>query len=152
MNDSLGHSDSHIYNAIHWNGQSWELRRIQTLFRGNLITVPLEGIFAFSESDIWMVGSLPIRGDGNNWTMFDVRTTVDPNLSLSKAWGSSTNDIYFVGRSGSVVHYQNGSWTKIESGTTTSINDIWGYTDAFTSETSVYCAISYVFQNGDRKF
>ena len=40
------------YNAVHWNGTSWELKRIQTYFRGNLITVPLDGIFAFSSTDI----------------------------------------------------------------------------------------------------
>ena len=116
------------YNAVHWNGTSWELKRIQTYFRGNLITVPLEGIFAFSSTDIWMVGSLPIHGNGNDWTMYDLRTTVDPNLSLSKAWGSSSNDMYFVGRAGSIAHYKNGSWSKIESGTDLPINDIWGIT------------------------
>ncbi len=126
MNDSLGNPDSQRYNAVHWNGQTWELKRIQTLFRGNIITVALEGIFAFSKTDIWMVGSLPIHGDGNNWAMYDLRTTVDPNLSLSKAWGSSSNDIYFVGRTGSIIHYQNGNWKKIESETNIDIKDVYG--------------------------
>src|SRR5690606_5158442 len=47
----------------------------------------------------------------------------------NKIWGTSSNDIYFVGRNGSIVHY-NGSpgadgWTKIESGTDLSLSDIW---------------------------
>lgn len=143
LNDSLGNPNSKIYNAIHWNGNSWEPKRIETLFRGNLIVVPLEGIYAFSSTDIWMVGSLPIHGDGNNWTMFDLRTTVDPNLSLSKAWGSSSNDIYFVGRSGSIAHYNGHNWVKLESGTTTNINDVWGVFENGTS--TVYCPVSSVF-------
>ena len=151
MNDSLGNPDIQIYNAIHWNGQSWELKRIQTLFRGNLITVPLEGIFAFSSTDIWMVGSLPIHGDGTSWNIYDVRTTVDPNLSLSKAWGVGSKDIYLVGRSGSIVHYQNGIWTKIESGTTTNINDIWGTIDPINYQQTIYGAVSFVYESGDRK-
>jgi hypothetical protein len=126
MNDSLGNPDTKIYNAIHWNGASWELKRIQTLFRGNLITVVLEGVYTFSATDIWTVGSLPIHGDGINWIMYDVRTIVNPNLSLSKAWGSNSNDMYFVGSSGSITHYQNGTWTKIESNTTLPIRDIYG--------------------------
>ncbi len=89
--------------------------------------MPLTGIFAFSSNDIWMVGSLPIHGDGQNWIMYDVRSTVDPSLSLSKAWGSSTNDMYFVGNSGSIAHYQNGQWSRIESGTDYyNIRILWG--------------------------
>lgn len=129
------------YNAVHWNGSSWELKRIQTYFRGNLITVPLEGIFAFSSTDIWMVGSLPIHGNGNDWTMYDLRTTVDPNLSLSKAWGSSSNDMYFVGRAGSIAHYKNGSWSKIESGTDANILDIWSDKNPFTNLSEIICTV-----------
>jgi hypothetical protein len=122
------------YNAVHWDGSKWELKRIQTYFRGSLVTVPLEGIMAYSSTDIWIGGGgLPIHGDGNTWTMYDLRTTLDPYISLSKAWGKSTNDICFVGMGGSIAHYQNGIWNKIESGTTTSLNDIWGY---YNSETN----------------
>jgi hypothetical protein len=147
MNDSIGNPDSKIYNAIHWNGLSWELKRIQTIFRGNLIIVPLEGIYAFSLTDIWTVGSLPIHGDGTNWIMYDVRTTIDPNLSLSRAWGSSSDNVYFIGRSGSIVHYQNGSWSKIESGTTLNLNDIWGDFNNKTQEWEILAVASNKFFN-----
>ena len=138
--DSLGQPDPLPYNAVHWDGNEWELKRIQTILRGNLVTVPLTGIFAFSSNDIWMVGSLPIHGDGQNWIMYDVRSTVDPSLSLSKAWGSSTNDMYFVGNSGSIAHYQNGQWSRIESpigagGTELNIQDIYG---AYNNQTGNY--------------
>ena len=124
-----------MYNAVHWDRGQWELKRIQTIFRGNLVTVPLTGIFAFSSNDIWMAGSLPIHGDGQNWIMYDVRSTVDPSLSLSKAWGSSTDDMYFVGNAGSIAHYQNGQWGRIESGTDLNINDIYG---AFNEKINQY--------------
>lgn len=84
-----------------------------------------------------MVGSLPIHGDGENWTMYDLRTTVDPNLSLSKAWGLSSSDMYFVGRSGSIAHYQNDHWSRIASGTDLNINDIWGYYNEQTQEKNI---------------
>ncbi|MCK7527250.1 MAG: hypothetical protein MZV64_61425 [Ignavibacteriales bacterium] len=133
MNDSLGQPDPIAYNAVHWNGSEWKVKKVSVLFRGNIITPPLEGVVAFSSTDIWFVGSLPIHGDGNNWTMFDLRTTVDPNLSLSRAWGNNSNNMYFVGRNGSIAAYNGNSWTKIESGTTVDIQDIWGY-ENFTSE------------------
>ncbi|MFO7524774.1 MAG: hypothetical protein R6W68_04930, partial [Ignavibacteriaceae bacterium] len=119
------------YNAVHWDGNEWELHKITVEFRGNMITPALEGIFSFSSTDIWFVGSLPIHGDGENWIMYDLRTTLDPNISLSKAWGSSSEDMYFVGRSGSIAHYQNGNWQRIVSGTDLNINDIWGITDEY---------------------
>ena len=84
MKDSLGNPDPHAYNAVHWDGSEWKVKKISVLFRGSLITPPFEGVFAFSSTDIWFVGSLPIHGDGTNWTMYDLRTTVDPNLSCLK--------------------------------------------------------------------
>ena len=72
------------YNAVHWDGTKWELKRVNVNFRGNVITPPLEGVFAFSGNDIWFVGSLPIHGDGNNWMIYDLRTTLDPNISVSR--------------------------------------------------------------------
>jgi hypothetical protein len=91
-----------------------------------MIFLSLESIFAFSATDIWLVSSLPIHGDGEKWQIYDVRELADSELSLSKAWGSSSTDMYFVGRAGSIAHFNGSSWTKIESGTELPINDIWG--------------------------
>ncbi len=114
------------YNAVHWDGNSWGLKRIIVNFRGNATFIPLEGIFAFAFNDIWLVGSLPIHGDGNSWQIYDVRNITNSNLSLSKAWGSSSDNMYFVGRGGSIAHYNGSTWTKINSGTDFNIYDIWG--------------------------
>ncbi|HSD62327.1 MAG TPA: hypothetical protein VLB50_00960, partial [Ignavibacteriaceae bacterium] len=149
--DTLGQPDPLPYNAVHWDGNQWQLKRIQTIFRGNLITVPLEGIFAFTATDIWAVGSLPIQGDGENWVMYDVRSIVDPNLSLSKAWGSSTNDMYFAGRSGSIAHYLNGQWSKIESGTDANVNDLWGVTKESKDQIKLFCAVPSGYDPSKRR-
>jgi hypothetical protein len=137
------------YNAVHWDGNEWELKRITVNFRGNIITPPLEGAFSFSNTDIWFVGSLPIQGDGENWIMYDLRTTVDPNISVSKSWGLSSNDIYFVGRNGSITRYYNGTWSKIASGTILNINDIWGITDQYGIK-FILCP-AYDFGSGGEK-
>ena len=137
------------YNAVHWDGSQWELKRITVDFRGNLITPPLEGVFSFSNTDIWFVGSLPIHGDGENWIMYDLRTTVDPNITVSRAWGSSSNDMYFVGRNGNIARYLNGTWSKINSGTNLNINDIWG---TFDNEGNQYIlCTAYNFATGGEK-
>ncbi|MDP1994126.1 MAG: hypothetical protein Q8K40_02660, partial [Ignavibacteria bacterium] len=126
--DSLAKPDPQVYNAVHWNGEKWETKRITTLFRESYITVTLEGIFASASTDLWVVGSLPIHGDGEKWTMYDVRATTDPTLSLSKVWGTSSSNIYFSGQNGSLAHYNGKSWQKIESGTDFYLLDIYGTT------------------------
>ena len=148
--DTLGQPDPLPFNAAQWNGSSWSIKRIQTNFRGNLVTVPLTGIYAFSSTDIWLVGSLPIHGDGQNWVMYDLRTTVDPNLTLAKAWGKITNDMYFVGSSGSIAHYQNGQWSKIESGTELNINDIYGAYNNGTDEWEILAVAADYGVNFDK--
>jgi hypothetical protein len=150
MNDSYGNPDPLKYNAVHWDGNNWEIKRVQTMFNGNLIAVTLEGLYAFSSTDIWMVGSLPIHGDGTNWIMYDVRTMVDPNLSLLRCWGPNSNSIYFVGNNGSLLHYNVTGWKKIVSGTTSIINDVFGIINS-QNTTNVYCAVSSFFVPGDKK-
>jgi len=151
LNDSTGQRDPIAYNAIHWDGEKWEVKRIEVDFRGSITTGPLEGITTFSETDIWLVGSLPIHGNGNQWEMFDLRTTVNPDLSLSKVWGSSPNDIYFVGRAGSIVHYDGNNWRKIESGTTLSIYDIYGAYNSKKQEWEILAVASNKHLNVGKK-
>ncbi len=144
INDTLAYAvgeiyvagEAQIYNMAKWDGTAWILNRVSVEFRGDTIIPPLEGISAFSARKIWLVGSLPIFGDGNNWQMFDLRTTVDPNLSLSRAWGQSSDEMYFVGSNGSIAHFNGTTWTKIESGATADLHDIWGSPDG----SEVWCS------------
>jgi PBP1b-binding outer membrane lipoprotein LpoB len=132
LNDSLGQPDPKAYNAIHWDGIEWRPKKITVEFRGNFITPPLEGVFAFSETEIWMSSGVPIRGDGVNWIqyhLFDMGILNQDDGSLKKIWGINSNDIYYVGNKGTIVHYNGTSWQKIESGTDVKLTDIYGTTD-----------------------
>ena len=131
-----------MYNAVHWDGSQWNLKKITVTFRGNLITPSLEDVFAFSNIDVWFASSLPIHGDGENWIMYDLRTTVDPTITVSKAWGSSSNDMYFVGRNGNIIRYLNSNWSRITSGTNLNIQDIWGDYNEKTSEWEILAVAS----------
>jgi hypothetical protein len=136
------------FNAAIWNGLEWTPKRITVNFRGNMVTLPLQGIFAFSATDIWLVGSLPIHGDGQNWNIYDLRSMSGlESISLSKAWGSNSSDMYFVGNAGSIVHYNGTSWSKIESGTTLPINDIWGDYNCKTGQYEILCVASDILES-----
>ena len=137
-----------LYNAVHWDGNTWKPKRISVVYNGNLITPPLYGIYSFSSTDIWLSAGIPIHGDGENWVqyhLFDMGILGQDDGHLTKIWGGSSNDIYFVGTRGTIAHYQNGQWSRIESGTTTIIQDIWGSADL------ILCAVSNVASPGDRK-
>lgn len=140
------------YNAVHWNGANWELKRISVLYNGNLITPPLYGVFAFSSSDIWLSSGVPVRGDGTNWTqyhLFDMGILGQNDGYLTKIWGKSSDDLYYVGTLGTIARYGNGSWQKIESGTTTTLNDVWGYRDNDNTTKSVLTVASNIFHTGE---
>ncbi len=115
-----------MYNAVHWNGKKWQTNKITVNFRGNNIIPILDGIYALSENQIWLVGGLAIYGDGKVWTPFDVRKISGfDSLSFTKCWGQFPNNMYFIGRNGSVAHYLNNNWQRIESGTGYNLYDIY---------------------------
>jgi len=144
MNDSLGNPDPQIYNAVHWNGQVWELKRIKTNACGGVVYPPIKSIFAFSSNDILFAH---IDGSISHFNGIEFKNDclliTQLNGSANKIWGISKNDFYVVSVNGFIAHYQNGSWTKLESGTTTNINDAWGIFENGTS--TVYCPISSIF-------
>ena len=129
LDSADGAPDPFPYNAAHWDGNSWTLMKITVQTKYGPVTAPFYGIVAFSSNDIWISSGLPIHGDGANWTQYDLYTmgVLGSNDGyLTRAWGSSSRNIYFVGTSGSIVHYANGSWSKITSGTSLQFNDIYG--------------------------
>jgi hypothetical protein len=147
MNDSLGNPDPTFYNAVHWNGQSWELKKI-----GGYGGWPCHTVFAFSENNVWFEGT--IKWDGVNYSVHMNGWPLMPNgdgWRVNKMWGSSSNDLYAVGNNGNIAHYNGTSWSKIESGTTTNINDVWGVICQSNNQQMVYGAVSFVAQTGDQK-
>jgi hypothetical protein len=131
-----------MYNAVHWNGITWEPIKMIIKFRGSLICPEINGMTAFSPSDIWMATGDPTNGDGKNWKDYDIRIlTGDDSLNTYKVWGFNSNELYFGGMFGCLVYYNGQSWQKLESGTTLRINDIYGAEDKFQNKKSVYCTL-----------
>lgn len=126
------------YNAVHWNGTDWQLKRI--LYDGNIWTIST--VFAFNENDIWF--SAFVRFDGDNF----IEHPIDPILvgwSINKLWGTSSNDLYVVSNNGNIAIYNGTIWQKIESGTNVDIHDIWGSVNNSTGEKTILAIAS--FQN-----
>ncbi|AFH47854.1 Hypothetical protein IALB_0142 [Ignavibacterium album JCM 16511] len=133
MNDSLGRPDPNAYNAVHWDGTKWELKRIYfpTVCGGtSLSSYPAKAIFIFDDGQIWISSSgdkIAILKDGIQINKFCLPSNV--SMSINKLWGSSSSDLYAVGNNGNIAHWDGRKWTKIESGTYLNIGTIWGISD-----------------------
>jgi hypothetical protein len=132
-----------LYNAVHWDGQQWELKRIP--FTGWCSAVefpPLRTIFAFSINDIWFArgGSLVHYNGSTFYNDCEMNPLLDG--SINKIWGADSNDLYAVGDLGTIIHYNGSSWQKIESGTTVDIQDIWGAKNPDSGEWEILAVAS----------
>jgi hypothetical protein len=119
-----GEQDS--YNAIHWNGDKWELHHIPAVTSyGTISKMGINAVYAFNENNIWMfayAGSY-VHWNGSEWKS---EVVYESKGSIYKIWGSSSKNLYFVGSRGNITHFDGTNWTLIESGTDKAIQDIWG--------------------------
>jgi hypothetical protein len=127
--DSLGNWVP-SYNAVHWNGKEWELKRIP--FTGWCSAVefpPIRSIFAFFENDIWFArsGSLVHYNGISFYNDCGMNTLLDG--SINKIWGTNSNNMFIVGGSGTIIHYNGSSWQELESNNTVDLLDIYGSPD-----------------------
>ena len=155
LKDSLGNYDPHAYNAVHWNGEKWELKKIYfptVCGQSSLTSYPAKAIFAFEDGQIWISSSgdkIAVLKDGTQIDKFCLPSNVA--MSINKLWGTSSDDLYAVGNNGNIAHYQNGVWTRIVSGTDLNINDIWGEYNSTTKQYEILCAASNILESPDRE-
>jgi len=140
------------YNAVHWDGQQWELKRIP--FTGWCSAVqfpPIRSVFAFSENDIWFArgGSLAHYNGSNFYNDCGMNALLDG--SINKIWATDSNNIFIVGGSGTIIHYNGNHWQKLESSTDLPIQDIWGVENTPGGGKEIYCIASTKFQGGESK-
>jgi drug/metabolite transporter superfamily protein YnfA len=149
--DSTGQPDPLLYNAVHWDGSNWKLKRIYfTNSNNQTFLAAYTTILAFNNSDIWFATDQLSHWDGQKYLSVEISASIF-NTYINKIWGSADNDLYVVGNSGSIAHYNGSTWQKIESGTTTDINDIWGINNALVGNTLILATVSSRYELGDYK-
>ena len=151
MKDSLGNTDPHAYNAVHWDGSKWKVKRIYYYGACSAVEYPpLKAVWTFSDSNIVITNGGSIGWFNGETVKLDC--WVNPLLtgSINKMWGTNNSNLYVVGNGGNIAHYDGKSWQKIESGTTSIINDVWGIKDK-VGNSILYCPVSSFFEPGDKK-
>jgi hypothetical protein len=152
MNDSLGNPDPACYNAVHWDGQNWKLNKIYHGSYCNPVDYPpFKSIIAFSDTDIVLTsgGSIGFFDGVTNRT--DCSITPILSGSINKMWGSSSNDFYIVGNNGSIAHYQNRGWTKLETDIDIDFRDIYGSVNEESDELEIIALASNILTNPGKR-
>jgi len=127
VRDSTGQIDPIAYSVAKWNGTAWSLQRLY--FGGASILAPIRGIYVLSPNEIWLAAGSIFRWDGVSSQAslsFSRLSLPDPNATVEKLWGTSSLNLYGVGDVGTILRYNGTSWTRLESGTTLDVYDIYG--------------------------
>lgn len=151
LDSANGAPDPFPYNAIHWDGKEWGLLKVPYSYQGQSYYHPLISVFAFEKDDVWFCGNGIIHWDGSLYNPIPIPSSVWGQYQINKIWGTSSNDFYVVGNGGSILHYQNDTWQKIESGTSMNIYDIWGAKNPNTGNEEILAVASYPDTSAQRK-
>jgi hypothetical protein len=151
VRDSTGGIDGvHPYNAAHWNGHTWEMKRI-------FIALPprdssphqLDMVFGFASNDVWFSdGGAMVHWNGRSF----VTVQFVPKFltgGVRRMWGNSSADFYLGGTKGMLLHCVDGVYTTLSSPTTLDIQDIWGSRDSI-GELEILAVASEPFSTVDR--
>ncbi len=127
--DSLGNLIK-PYNAVHWDGEEWELKRIPFVGACSAVEYPpIKALWAFSANNILFTnGGAIVKYDGNTASL-DCGMNSLLTGAMNKIFAKDQSNIYAVGGSGTIVHYDGQGWTKLESGTDIDLTDVWGSPD-----------------------
>ncbi len=117
---------------VHFDGAAWSEVESPT-------ERELWGVWGSSATDIWAVGGdaapepgrepLPeiIRYDGNTWSIVEFPELMRRGVrSFFKVWGSSASDVWIVGMSGVVLHYDGSTFTEEFIGADVDLVSVWG--------------------------
>jgi hypothetical protein len=144
------------YGATVWDGMQWNLMIVPAHDYASTTLYPsiVKTVWVFNSQCVYFATDANmLKWDGQSWSEKAFFMTGIPFTGqVNKMWASSEDDIYCVGNSGSIYHYTgSGTWTKVESGTITVINDVYGINNIMTENREVYCAVTDFFQPKDRK-
>jgi hypothetical protein len=128
VGDIYGNQPEDYCNSAHWNGREWQLNRIEYAYKS---IEELTTVCAISSDDIWAGSSILYHYNGNIWKGITDGWKI--KSSVYKIWGSSPNDVFFVGGQGGIVHWNGKNFITMESGTLLPLYDVYG-----SSPTDIY--------------
>lgn len=155
VKDSTGNVDpANPYNAAYYDGSTWIMYRIFVNLNygnGQIIRTnkdEMNTVYAPQHKEVWFISSAGgvTKFVNNNWEEMITPYLQGPG-SANKIWGT-VSDLYFPGKQGYLNHWDGIKFSRIISGYTADLIDIWG-----TSKDTIYIAAAdYNIQSGDPGF
>jgi hypothetical protein len=146
------------YNAVHWDGTNWELKRIMFPTDadqpdGHKSAKECNSIFLFNENDFVVSASVQVAfmNSANSYIIKKMDFKWEDRFTISSIWGTTSQDFYVVGNGGNIAHYNGSSWTKIESGTELNFYDIYGKYNTKTNMHEIIAVASHIAQSKERE-
>ena len=84
------------------------------------VSVGIVNSYAFS--DVTANHTIQASFRSTSWSSMTSGTTE----RLRSIWGSSSSDVFAVGGSGTILHYDGTAWSEMSSGTTEHLYNVWG--------------------------
>ncbi len=110
------------YNFGYWDGKGWKLEAV--LKKG-----PYNGIHVFSKNDIWLTEGSMVHWNGKYWKLYqpwNMGLLNESEGGVTKVWGLDSSNVFFIGLTGTIIHYNGNTFTKMESGTNIYLTHIYG--------------------------
>jgi len=92
-------------------------------------------MFGFADTDFWMVGGSIIEhcinyangsGKALDYRLTDLGIFHTGDGALHAAWGTSSNDMFFVGDYGTIFHFDGSHWEDMPKVTSKNLQSVWG--------------------------
>jgi len=115
VGNSLWHFDGVNFKVVPAYDQTYNNTPMNGALSGS-------NIFALSKTDLWMINS-GIAYHTSDGTFFD---DLRPGGVLNASWGLTSNDMFFVGNSGSIYHYNGTKFDTMTSNTKKDLSSVWG--------------------------
>jgi hypothetical protein len=104
-----------------WSGAAWQDRTSTALVAEGRAPNGPERVWGVSPTKLWGVSSWGIfRWNGVAWSFVEGR--FGPMYGIS---GTAETDVWAVGESGRIIHYDGSGWTEKTSGTSEVLLDVW---------------------------
>ncbi len=152
IRDSSGNLIMPPFNVARWDGSQWDLQSVAFEWDSVKGFASAVAVFGFTPDEVLVSsGASVMHWNGSAWSrMGSLELGTQVIGSVNTIWGTGISNLVGVGLNGSIVRWNGMAWDRIESGTTTTICDVWGVT-ARGGYPEVYCAVSDIFAPKDRK-
>jgi hypothetical protein len=127
LRDSSGNIDEKMYNVLRWDGTQWTPLRLPFTYNGQEYVRGGYAVFGFAANDIWLAADAAERWNGQ--ALLNVNLGSTPFSPVYRFWGTSSSDLYAVGSTGKLSHYDGAKFTEISTGVQSRFCDITGSGD-----------------------